>query len=72
MRWMRTALRAGAKTKRQAGGLGAWYSRKALVGRCKMKPRGAALLLVAALVTGLTKQLAVLLLRHTLATLFDY
>ncbi|MET3771935.1 lysylphosphatidylglycerol synthetase-like protein (DUF2156 family) [Arthrobacter nitrophenolicus] len=30
------------------------------------------LLLVAALVTGLAKQLAVLLLGHTLATLLDY
>jgi hypothetical protein len=30
------------------------------------------LLLVATLVTSLTKQLAVLLLRHTLATLLDY
>ncbi|MBA8829525.1 hypothetical protein FB555_001634 [Alpinimonas psychrophila] len=30
------------------------------------------LLLVATLVTGLTKQLTVLLLRHALATLFDY
>jgi hypothetical protein len=30
------------------------------------------LLLVATLVTGLTKQLAVLLLRHTLASLLDY
>jgi hypothetical protein len=30
------------------------------------------LLLVATLVTSFTKQLAVLLLRHTLAALFDY
>jgi hypothetical protein len=30
------------------------------------------LLLVATLVTGLTKQLTVLLLRHALASLFDY
>jgi hypothetical protein len=37
-----------------------------------MEDLGAALLLVAALVTGLTKQLAVLLLRHTLATFLDY
>jgi len=33
---------------------------------------GATLLFVAALVTGLTKQLAVLLLRHSLSTLLDY
>jgi len=35
-------------------------------------PGGVELLLVATLVTSLTKQLAVLLLRHALATLLDY
>ena len=39
------------------------------VGDCAMRARD--LLLVAALMTSLTKQLAVLLLRHTLATLLN-
>ena len=44
-------------------------SAKHKLGACRSRER---LLLVTTLVAGLTKQLAVLLLRHTLATLLDY
>jgi hypothetical protein len=69
---MRTALRPGAKRSAKLEGLALGVPATQLSKRCRREDLGAALLLVAALVTGLTKQLAVLLLRHTLATLLDY